>query len=774
MPTRTGTDEYGVPAPPAPDDPEAWYAPEVRAQYEVHPGVTVTVRERSEGFDYETREPSLSPADEDALQRVREHFAEANLGRPLTREGCHERMRAGFAPKYRLAIDRLVEVTPAARRRVEYYALRELKCLGPLTPLALDASIEAADAEATADRLVVHTADYAPAVTELPADPPHIERFAAERVESYHVGFRGFEVPVVVYRDHLLGADPFAAKYAVLEPDLLPGDRELVAECKERIWEGTTNELVDDPAQYVRDRARRYLTRQLTARDTRAWLDDAARRVRSALAGYGLAVPPVNDRYAEDRLADLVYYVLRDYVGQGKLTIPVRDPHLEDIEANRVDERVKVVPRDSIDHDGRIPTNLTFESESEFVNVVTQLAAADGVELNASNPSAKVNLRPKEVSEEVTIRCAVALPTISEDGPHISIRKQAPEAMTPVDLMERETLPPELVALLWMTYEHHGVVLFSGPTGVGKTTIMNAHMPFIEYEDRPISIDEGSREVRLPHETGVSLTTRDHENEHKRVSMADLMTECNYLNPDVEVIAEINTPASFQTFAASLNTGHGLIGTTHADDVETLVNRVVEQGLPAYLLRELDLVVFPRHVEGERYVGHVVEFLSESEYRRLDPEGDNGTIRKDDTTVYWNTVLRRAPDGEFEFAYDHSGMTASTGTLDGGAASEDLDGTVVTRVFHRIGRGTDRPPAAVEREFHGKLRYVRYLRREGVTDFDALYEFLADLRADEAATVERARFDTAGHERATDGGESRDDRRGPGRRTEPSDGGGDV
>jgi hypothetical protein len=67
--------------------------------------------------------------------------------------------------------------------------------------------------------------------------------------------------------------------------------------------------------------------------------------MRSALAEYDLAVPPVDRRYADDRLSDLVYYVLRDYVGYGKLTVPVRDPTLEDIEANRVDERVKVVPR---------------------------------------------------------------------------------------------------------------------------------------------------------------------------------------------------------------------------------------------------------------------------------------------------------------------------------------------------------------------------------------------------------------------------------------------
>nr|WP_274324097.1 ATPase, T2SS/T4P/T4SS family [Halosimplex aquaticum] len=117
-------------------------------------------------------------------------------------------------------------------------------------------------------------------------------------------------------------------------------------------------------------------------------------------------------------------------------------------------------------------------------------------------------------------------------------------------------------------------------------------MPFISFRDRPVSIDEGSREVWLPHETGVSLTTRDHQDEYKRVTMTDLMTETNYLNPDVELIAEINTPESFETFAEVLNTGHGVIGTTHAADVETLVNRVVEQNVPTYLLDEIDLVVF--------------------------------------------------------------------------------------------------------------------------------------------------------------------------------------
>jgi hypothetical protein len=259
-------------------------------------------------------------------------------------------------------------------------------------------------------------------------------------------------------------------------------------------------------------------------------------------------------------------------------------------------------------------------------------------------------------------------------------------------------------------------------------------MPFVPFRDRPISIDEGSREVRLPHETGVSLTTRDHESDHKRVTMADLMTEANYLNPDVEVIAEVNTTESFETFAESLNTGHGLIGTTHAEDVESLVNRVVEQGLPPYLLRELDLVVFPRRVDGERYVGEVVELLDESAYEALDREERCGVVEKQGTRVYWNAVAWRDPDGEFGFAYDHPALDDGD---EHATTDDDAAGTVRMCAFERVAAMTDRPVEAVEAEFHRKHRYVQYFVRESVDDFGTLFDLLADLETDEAATVER-------------------------------------
>ncbi|MFB6219794.1 MAG: secretion system protein, partial [Halolamina sp.] len=235
-----------VPAPVPPGDGDAWYAPATLAQYESTPGVVATVSHEDDGerFSYEAREPPLSPSESAALDEVREHFAGTQRRRPLTRQGAIERAEAGFSPKYERALDRLLPTDPGARRRLDYHALRDLRLLGEATPLALDDDVEIADSEAAAGKLVVHTTDFAPAVTDRDADGEFVDRVAAERLRRYDVAFAGQEVPVVVYRAGMLGSDRFATRYAVLEPDLLPGDEGLIAEAKERIWETSTESVI--------------------------------------------------------------------------------------------------------------------------------------------------------------------------------------------------------------------------------------------------------------------------------------------------------------------------------------------------------------------------------------------------------------------------------------------------------------------------------------------------------------------------------------------------
>ena len=140
---RASTDHEGcVPSPIPPGDPDAWYAPDVRDHYTVHGDVVATVAETDEGFTYDVREPSLTTDEEATLTEIREHFSAANLRRPRTRDGTVSRMETGLRPKYRVALERLLEGSPESRRRLRYYARRDVGCLGAVTPLALDEHVE--------------------------------------------------------------------------------------------------------------------------------------------------------------------------------------------------------------------------------------------------------------------------------------------------------------------------------------------------------------------------------------------------------------------------------------------------------------------------------------------------------------------------------------------------------------------------------------------------------------------------------------------------------
>lgn len=748
-----------VPAPAPPGDQNAWYRPNVRVQEEVFPGVVVTIANAGDSFTYSVREPILAPADRGQYETIAETVTVDR--RPLTRSGVQE-MLATSGLEAGGILDSNSKPTPDctldAWRRIRYYLLRDCRCLGTVTPLALDDNIDVVDREG--DRLVVHTDWLAPIKTGFPADHEFAERVVSERIATYTVEFCGYSIPVVIYQEHVVGGDAFSTHYAVREPPLRPGDQEAIEACKEELWRAGTDQVIEDRTQFIRERSHQIFAHLndggFEPTESASYHDDSDSGIQSLYAKiqslWSPAVDASETTTAGSHIEDLTYYVLRDFVGEGPLSIPIRDPNLEDIEANAVGERIKVVPRSTRSHAGRMPTNLAFENETAFVNVVNALASRDGVELSAATPSAKVNVTPTDI-DDVTMRAAVALPTISESGPHVSIRKQAKRAMTPVELIEGGSISRELVTMLWMLYEHTGVVIVSGPTGVGKTTLMNAHMPFINFEDRPISIDEGSREVRVPHETGVSLST--HGTGESGMTMADLMTECNYLNPDVEIIAEINTPESFQTLASTLNTGHGVVGTTHAEDIETFVHRLVNQGISPALVRTIDLVVFPRHVNGERYVGEAIEFVEDS----TNLGGETGTVEVEGEQIHWNRVAASDPGGTFHFAYSHPRLhgeqdvkepfDSDAGSLDVSAFDDERPDRSVgvgadepgpacdMRLFHRLARTTDRSLGAVEAEFHRKYRYVCYLVQENVTDVDTLFDFLSDLRTNEAATVQR-------------------------------------
>ncbi|MFB6110359.1 MAG: secretion system protein [Halodesulfurarchaeum sp.] len=668
-----------VPGPVSPDARAAWYAPDVRSQYHVSDGIVATVTEREKGYHYRTREPVLSEEETDALEAVRGRFRDATLGRPRTRAGAVERVRIGLPDRFRERLPELDGRRPASRRRLSYHVLGSLRALGALTPLALDDRIRIADTNA--DRLAVHTRDFAPALTDLPVDAPFLDRFLGERVRRERISFAGFSIPVTIVRGHLLGADSFEASYVIEEPDLLPGDRAVIDAVIDRILETPPAGILEDETEVVTDRARTLLRRRLGYRPV-AW----AREVlpRSVIPWRSRADPIPAGR--SERLDALSYYVLRDLVGDGKLTVPMRDPAVRSIEANRVGDRITVVThRGTTIGDTRMPTTRTIADDAEFVDLARSLAAEGGVELSVHRPSATVSLERETGGGQRELHCSVSLP---EDATgHVSITSQRETPPTPIELVERGQFEPELVAGIWTAAAHRGSVLFVGPVDAEPTAAMGAHTPFIPAGDRPVEFGAAAGRVSLPHETAIAVPDRAEGD-----SSWERRTERDALHPDVAVLSDLETAESLRRLGTIIGSGRPIFAAARAATRSLLSHRVEAAGIAPTFRSRVSLVVeLPTPDAGESATG-------------------------------WVPV---APTPDAESAIGWEPLVAAT-----------RDSRVLSTAFtDRLATGSDQPP--LEGAFARRRQYVRYLRREGSTDRESLLGFLADLRTDETATIER-------------------------------------
>ncbi|MFB6082139.1 MAG: secretion system protein [Halanaeroarchaeum sp.] len=666
-----------VPPPTPPDDPAAWYAPAVRDQYAIGPDLVATVTARDGGFAYRAREPPIGRETAAMIRRVVDYLADVPIDRPKTREGTVERLRDGLSAVHDRVVDRLADPTPAQRRRLGYHLGSALDGLDDLTPLALDDRIRVADA--SGDSVLVHTDDFAPATTHLPADHRFLDRFAADRIASYEVEVFGTAVPVTVVRARVLGDDAFSTHYHVRSPISLPGDDALVASIEADLVDAGVGRRVEDPVAYVERRARRRLRRKLIQREPGSLLSAIKRRLLDALAGVATTADPARPRSRLDRVDELASVVVRDLVGEDRLSVPLRDPHLERIEANRVGERVKVVPRPgAFDDDGRLPTSITFDDERRFVGLATRLAGAGGVELGPNRQSATVAL---DAIDGVEARCTVSLPDAGTDDPYIAIDKRGRTPASPIAAVQAGTLSVDLLALLWLAIDGRRSVLFVGPDRARPASLVEAHAPFIPYGDRPVTVAGGTRTISLPHETGVTLSP-DVADESAALERADALA------PDVSVMAALDGDDAFQHLGDALAAGRGVLASATATDASTVFERATAAGVPASAMASLDVAVVLEERTDRPAVDHLA-FPGPSEATGADaPTMD----RTDAGALDPDAVLDRLVDGD----------------------------------------PTDRRAA-----FERRRQYVRFLVQGDRTDADDLFAFLADLRTDEAATLDR-------------------------------------
>jgi len=124
----------------------------------------------------------------------------------------------------------------------------------------------------------------------------------------------------------------------------------------------------------------------------------------------------------------------------------------------------------------------------------------------------------------------------------------------------------------------HGVVLVTGPTGSGKTstlysTLRYVHKPDINIctiEDPIEIVDDRFNQMQVQHNIGVDFAS----------GVRTLLRQ----DPDIIMVGEIRDQETAEISMQAALTGHLVFSTLHTNDAASAMTRLLNIGLPSYLL----------------------------------------------------------------------------------------------------------------------------------------------------------------------------------------------
>jgi flagellar protein FlaI len=303
----------------------------------------------------------------------------------------------------------------------------------------------------------------------------------------------------------------------------------------------------------------------------------------------------------------LIGLLMQEMLGLGKIEFMINDPNLEEIVITSSKEPVRVYHKKY----GWLATTLIPKSEDEINNYSNIIARRVGKQITVLTPLLDAHVITGD-------RANAVLYPISTKGNTITIRKFARDPWTIVDLIKNKTVSLDVAALLWLSIEYEMNILISGGTASGKTSFLNACMPFMPPNHRIISIED-TRELMLPEFLyWCPLTTRTPNPEGKgEVSMLDLLVNSLRMRPDRIILGEMRRQTEAEVLFEAMHTGHSVYATVHADTAAETISRLTNPPLnvPVNLLKavNLNVVMFRDRRKGVRRVSQVAEFVAGKE-----------------------------------------------------------------------------------------------------------------------------------------------------------------
>jgi len=253
---------------------------------------------------------------------------------------------------------------------------------------------------------------------------------------------------------------------------------------------------------------------------------------------------------------------------------------------------------------------VRFRDDAHLMQIIERIVTRVGRRVDESSPMVDARLADGS-------RVNAIIPPLALDGPVLSIRRFGAERLTVNDLIQFNSIPPQMAEVAAACVKSRLNMIVSGGTGAGKTTLLNCLSNYIPENERIVTIED-SAELKLQQDHVVRLETRPPNIEGQgSVTARDLVRNALRMRPDRIVIGEVRGGEALDMMQA-MNTGHdGSISTVHANTGRDAISRLETMmlmagiNLPERALREqiasaIDIIVqLTRLSDGSR---KVVEF----------------------------------------------------------------------------------------------------------------------------------------------------------------------
>ena len=197
-------------------------------------------------------------------------------------------------------------------------------------------------------------------------------------------------------------------------------------------------------------------------------------------------------------------------------------------------------------------------------------------------------LNIKNINKRYDIRAAY-MPTIGGESIVLRILENYLED---INLETLGFSDQSIVMLNEILTRKYGMILVSGPTGSGKSTTLKSLINMLNDGRKKIIT------VEDPVESKIDGIIQIQVNQSIGVTFAEVLKATLRNDPDIIVISEIRDEVTAEIAVRAALTGHLLISTIHTNDAVSTLIRLVDMGIPKYLI--LDSLI---GVIGQRLVG---------------------------------------------------------------------------------------------------------------------------------------------------------------------------